>query len=184
MPNPPAQPPTLLQSQVGFTAGGGPALSPDPTQVNTLPSVQPPISATASSTPQLLGFDAVQFSFALNGGLGTQTVTFPQLPYRNNTANPLAVNTNAGQQTYTPQPIDLLMLDVSLQFNLQTTAIPAGTVIGAIGQAITSANVRVLGPFLGHDTYVTFQAVVTASSSVMTGPVAGFVVARLWLSKG
>lgn len=179
MANPPAQPPTLLTTQIGFTAGGGPQLTPEPTQVQSLPS-QPPPPAGASSTPLLLGFDAAQFTLALSGGLATATLTFPQLPYRNNTANPLAVNTNAGQQTYTPQAIDLLMIDVSIQ-NLVA---PNGTVVGVSGQAITAANLRVIGPFLGHDKYVTFQAVVAANSSASTGTVSGFVVARLWLSKG
>lgn len=179
MPNPPAQPATILSTQVGFTAGGGAELMPEPTQVQTLPS-QPPPPAGASSTPLLIGFDAAQFSISLTAGVGVQVVTFPNLPYRNNTTNPLAPNTNAGLQTYTPQPIDLLMIDVSLQ-NL--IAMP-GTVVSVSGQALNAKGLAIVGPFLGHDKYITFQAAVSVSGGASSGFVSGFVVARLYLSKG
>lgn len=167
MPNPPAQPPTSNTTLKTFTAGQGAALLPAPDLVLTTPADQPPVNAPASSTLVLIGADAVQFSL---GSAGSVTVTFPQLPYRNNTTNPLAPPTNSSQPLYTVQPISHLLFFVFVQGTTAASATPF---------ALDMNNIVCPGPFLGANSFRTFQATVTS-----TGAASGFVTALLLLSAG
>jgi hypothetical protein len=179
MPIPPAQPPTNLQVQTGFSAAAGAALTPSPTQVTTLPQAAPAPQSNASSAPQLIAIDAVAFSFSLAGGKGSQTVTFPQLPYRNNTQNPLAPPSTAAQKPFAVKAIDHLIFTCALQ----QLAGPNGMNVSLQPVAIDQNNIRCPGPFLGSNVFLTFQVVISATGAT-SGLVTGTVVGTLNLSCG
>lgn len=182
MPQPPAQPPTVLSTLLGFAAGNdGATIMPNMASVQTLPSANPPVSSNASSSPSFVGVDIAPFSFTLEtaGVAGAQTITFPNLPYRNNTQNPLAPTLTAAQQPFSVTPQNLLLLVAFIQ---GLTA-PNGTVVGLATQAVNTANAYVPGPILGTDVYRTFQAIVSATGPT-SGVVSGTVIGLLFQSNG
>lgn len=182
MPKPAAQPPTNLTQQIGWLAGKGRSIMPEEVaNTFTLPSQIPPVTSSATSALSLVGADAVKFSFTLGtNGAGSATAVFPALPYRDNTQNPIAPQQLGVQQTFSILPIDLLILVAFVQ-NLVA---PPGVQISVAPQAINSNGATVPGPFLGHDTYQTFGAVVSATSTLQSGTVSGFVAGLLLRSNG
>jgi hypothetical protein len=89
------------------------------------------------------------------------------------------VPTTVSQQPYAVGPTSILIFVAFVQ-GLTT---PAGAVISAATQALTTASVAMPGPFLGAGSYQTFQAVVSALGSA-SGTVSGSVVGLLFLSTG
>jgi len=161
---------------------------PAPTSVQTLPTAAPPVQSNASASISLIGVDVAPFSIDLSRpsaaqqGEASGTATFPNLPYRLNTQNSLNPTVTAAQQPITIAANNQLIFVCFVQGPLASA--PTGTVISVNPQAITTKNVYVPGPFLGAESYQTFQAVVDALSPTLTGTVTGFVVGLLFLSNG
>lgn len=185
MATPAQRAPITMSTLLGFAAGnGGPQLMPAPTSVQTLPTAAPTVHSNASATISLLGVDVATFSLVVQAAGSassvptSQTVTFANLPYRYNNPNPTAPTT-VSQQPYAVGPTSILIFVAFVQ-GLTT---PAGAVISAASQALTTASVAMPGPFLGAGSYQTFQAVVSALGSA-SGAVSGSVVGLLFLSNG
>jgi len=177
MPIPPAQAPANVRNVLYTTNDTGPTRPPNP--VTTASAILP-----VPLAPQLLGVDAAQFSVTFDGSstVGDTTVTFPALPQRNNTINPLSLVSASGV-TLNIQPKDFMLFTALTQ---DVTVDPAAVVlVSPQPQAIDINNLRVVGPFLGSNTLRTFQAVITVTvPSGFVGTVTGFVVGSLYLSIG
>lgn len=157
---------------------------------DTGPTRPPNTTTTASAllpvplAPQLLGIDAAQFSITTDGSktVWPTTITFPALPKRNNSINPLNLLQASGNNV-TILAKDTLIFTALTQ---DVTVSPAAVVlVSPQPQAIDTTNLRRVGPFLGSGNFQTFQAVVTITvPSGFVGTVAGFVVGSLYLSIG
>jgi hypothetical protein len=134
----------------------------------------------------LLGVDAQPFNAMLNGSGAVNvslTVSFPALPVRNGTNNPI---NNLGTQSdvLSILPENRLILLVSVQ---GIADIP-GVIVSAIAapQAITGDNTYLPGPFLGSGKFRTFQAVISLTATnlgtLTNVPVSGMVAGVLYLA--
>lgn len=166
------KPPSKVRTPLIVTDGTGPTLAQ---QINSATAQGPAITPTSTSTLQLLGVDIVPFAFV---GNPPDAVTFPNLPYRTNENNPLAANTGA-TQTLRIQPKDHLIFVVFVQ----GLSAPAGTVVGVSPQALDTNDLVLPGPFLGSNSFKTFQAVFSIAAS-KSGRISGAVVGMLLLSVG
>lgn len=174
MPQPPAQAPANVRDVINFTNDDGVGRPPNP--VTTASAILPiPLA------PQLLGIDAATFQLTAANGY-SQTITFSALPSRNNTINPL----NALQSSGTN--VTILAKDqlIFLAFPQGVAVAPADyPLVSVTPLAIDTSNVRVPGPFLGSNTFQTFQAVVSAYVPTgFTGTISGMVAGMLYLSIG
>ena len=124
-------------------------------QLAPYPVVNPPI---------LIAMDCVPF---FNG---TETITFLNIPIRNNTANPLNP-TQTGATPLSIRPQDCLMFTGIVQGSL----VP----VEVITQVIDVNNIIYPGPFLSAGKYLTFQAKLSASSVT-----SGIVIGQLYLQRG
>ena len=173
MPVTPARPPSKVRTPLLQTDGGGIALAP---ATSAATAQGPAFIPGSSATLQLLGADAAAFSFTAGGPV--PTLTFPNLPYRDNTVNPLA-GTQTASPSLTVAPKDHLIFVAFLQ----GLVAPAGTVVGVTPQATDANNLVLQGPFLGANTFQSFGVALAVSSST-AGTVSGMVVALLLLSVG
>jgi hypothetical protein len=164
-----------------------PATTFDPIAVPQLGQPNAPGQTQATNTNanpnpqnQLVGVDSAQFTGQGNPTLPTAiTVTFPNLPVRNQRNNPLSALGASRNRLYV-QANRHLLLTVFVQ---GTNGAP-GTIVTAKPQALTTAGVVVPGPFLGSENFETFQAVVTIANSPLIQTVTGSVVAHLHLAQG
>lgn len=172
MPTPPAHPPAVSRSVLGFNPSDGPDHTPVLSSFDTGVSPLNTALQGPSSTLLLIAADAVQFSL---GASGSTTVTFPSLPQRDNTVNPLSAPTASAQQPLVIEPKDHLMFFVFVQ----SLSAAAGVTVGVAAQALDIHGTKLPGPFLGANAFQTFQAVVTSS-----GAASGFICALLLLAVG
>ena len=114
--------------------------------------------------PILIAMDAVPFSQT------PQTVTFQNIPIRNNNANPLNP-TQVGSQPITIRPQDCLMFVATIQ----GSAVP----VEVTTQVIDVNNILYPGPFLSAGKYLTFQAILSSTTST-----SGIVIGQLFLQRG
>lgn len=175
MPQPPAQSPANVRNVIQTTNDSGPVRPPN--QVTTASAILP-----VPLAPQLVGVDSAMFNVTFSGTTATATVTFPNLPQRNNTINPLNIVLASGNNL-TIQPKDHLMFMAFIQ-GLTVTPNEIA-MVNTTPVAIDVNNLRVMGPFLGSNTFQTFQADVSITTPLgFSGQVSGFVTGLLFLSIG
>lgn len=166
---PPQSPPQIANPMVPLPHGV--VFAPGQTQSTNTSSQQNP-------SQQVIGTDAQPFSvFAYFGAIRSVTLTFPNLPKRATRNNPITP-LYSGQNLLTVRSGSYLLFTCSLM-----GGVPAqGAIITVTPQAITQSGVRVTGPFLGSERFITFQAVVTVKQAPFTQTVQGTVFAQLSLS--
>lgn len=172
-PTPPRAPITIQKAGTpvappfGSTRTAAPSWGPSPTDGLGYAPMLPvmPLPPPATSIPQqslLVGTDTVMFTVK---PFQTVTVTFPNLPTRVPTANPLGLRGAA--TAVKVRSYDTLHFGLSLQ-NV------SGTLPKISPLTVDASRARAPGSFLGGgNSYGTFQAVITAGAQGASGEVVG-----------
>lgn len=135
-------------------------------------------SSQANPGQQFIGADAQPFNLFVTPGTPAQvTVTFPNLPKRATRNNPIT-QLFSGQNNLSVGANDYLLLDCSLMGVGQA----AQATLTVKSQALTKTGVIAVGPFLGGENFVTFQAIVIASNAAISQYISGTVSAKLYLA--
>ena len=158
MPQPPANPPTMLSTVMGYTVGAG-LVNPVTTTKQTTANV--PFDQACT----IIGVDVAIYDAVT----GQATVSFPNLPKRSNSQNPLNPQ-QYNQNTLTVNPQDQLIFVVTPQSTNNPVAVEGYGVLKT-GSAP--------GPFLGPETYYGFQATVSGAPGSN-----GLIIGMLFLNRG
>lgn len=161
----------------GLTGGG---VSEPPAVVSTAtPVLQNLQSILAESTMRVVGVDSAPFSFLITA-IPTTPILFPNLPKRDNTANPLRFS------QVEQRPLNVAAKDFLLFVTfVQGLVAPAGVGVSASPLAVTqNGSLTVPGPFLGSNAFRSFQAQLNVNGSASAGQVSGSVVGMLFTCIG
>lgn len=171
-----AQAPTNARSLRAMTGTG---VKEPPNRFTAATSQAPVIDPNTTSVLQVLGSDAVVFTLPIP--TPAVIVTFPNLPKRNNTVNPLIAS------TVSPAPLSIAAKDHLLFYVfVQNANVPANVSLNVTAQALARGNIVVPGPFLGSNVFTGFRAVLSVNApDTLTGQViTGVVCGTLHLSVG
>lgn len=123
-------------------------------------TTQATASLPITNPPMLLGTDSVNFVLPATG---TFTFTFPNLPMRTNTANPLVVDTQ-GSQSLLVIPIgSMLLYNLNLMNAITWVKFSGYAIIPGNPTPNATASISVPAPFLGPGSYSVFGVNVTGT---------------------